>query len=175
MLKLFAVMLGGREDGCNIELHDVVFVVGESIETTYPRLIDKWFGNKKRLHVDSTIELHSVDGHEVLISKDKPACHKKIFFVNFGGYKPHHFGEIHETGFYVAASKSEVLARAKKDLCVAMSEPHCDDNLSVDDIISLDKVDHCYIHLNETKNPSMLSIESYYRPLGLYETDENID
>lgn len=26
--KLFAVYLGGRADRCNIELHDVVFVVG---------------------------------------------------------------------------------------------------------------------------------------------------
>ena len=57
MLKLFAVVLGGRADGCNTELHDVVFVVGKSLEESYPQLIDKWFGNKKRLHIDSSIEL----------------------------------------------------------------------------------------------------------------------
>jgi len=34
--KLFAVYLGVRADRCNIELHDVVFVVGTSIEDTYP-------------------------------------------------------------------------------------------------------------------------------------------
>ena len=34
--KLFAVYLGGRAPKANIELHDVVFVVGESIEQTYP-------------------------------------------------------------------------------------------------------------------------------------------
>lgn len=34
-LKLFAVYLGGRADRCNIELHDVVFVVGSCIEETY--------------------------------------------------------------------------------------------------------------------------------------------
>lgn len=43
--KLFAVYLGGRADRCNIELHDVVFVVGSSIEETYPLLAKKWFGS----------------------------------------------------------------------------------------------------------------------------------
>ncbi len=30
--KLFAVYLGGRAPGANIELHDVVFIVGPTIE-----------------------------------------------------------------------------------------------------------------------------------------------
>ena len=30
--KLFLVVLGGRIDGCHVELHDVRFVVGSSIE-----------------------------------------------------------------------------------------------------------------------------------------------
>lgn len=81
MLKLFAVTLGGRADRCNIELHDVVFVVGHSLEETYSSLIDKWFGNKKRLHIDSTIELKYVDGHEVLISKAKPKQDKKFLLI----------------------------------------------------------------------------------------------
>ena len=34
--KLFLVVLGGRIDGCQVELHDVRFVVGPTIETTIP-------------------------------------------------------------------------------------------------------------------------------------------
>lgn len=41
--KLFAVYLGDRADRCNIEPHDVVFVVGSCIEETYPLLAKKWF------------------------------------------------------------------------------------------------------------------------------------
>ena len=41
MLRLFSVNLGGRADGCNTELHDTVFVVGESLEATYPQLVQK--------------------------------------------------------------------------------------------------------------------------------------
>lgn len=167
MLKLFSVVLGGRADGCHVELHDVVFVVGQSLEETYPDLISNWFGNKKRLHIDSSIELKYIDGHEVVISDKTPQTDKKIFFVNFGGYRPNHFGEIHETGFYVASSKSEVLTRAKKDLCLFHLESHCDDNLLLDDVISINKIGKNYIHLLPSKNDSPLIIDSYYRKLSI--------
>jgi hypothetical protein len=165
MLKLFAVSLGGRADGCNTELHDVVFVIGESIEETYPKLIEKWFGNKKRLHIDSVIELKFIDGHEICVSANKVDTHKKLFFVNFGAYKENYFGEIHEVGFYVGSSKTDVLSRAKQDLCLSLIEPHCDDNLSVDDVILLDCVDQHYLHLVETNVSSQITIKSEYYSL----------
>jgi hypothetical protein len=37
-MQLFLVVLGGRIEGCHIELHDVRFVVGTSIEDTLPQL-----------------------------------------------------------------------------------------------------------------------------------------
>jgi hypothetical protein len=63
--KLFAVYLGGRAARCNTELHDVVFIAGHSVETSYERLMDKWFGDPLRLHIDSWIELQVVDGHHI--------------------------------------------------------------------------------------------------------------
>jgi hypothetical protein len=36
-MQLFLVVLGGRIEGCLIELHDVRFVVGTSIEDTLPQ------------------------------------------------------------------------------------------------------------------------------------------
>lgn len=175
MLKLFAVVLGGRADGCNVELHDVVFVVGHSLEETYPKLVNKWFGNKKRLHIDSTIELTHADNHEIIIHKEKPNNQdKRLFFVNFGAYKPDYFGEKHEIGFYVASSKPEVLKRAKQDLCLSLVEPHCDDNLPIDDIISIDDVDQYHIHLVPTFDPVKLNIQSFYRRLDLPEIRKNV-
>ncbi len=182
MLKLYAVLLGGRAEGCNTELHDVVFAVGNSLEETYPQLIKKWFGNNKRLHIDSSLELKHVDGHEIIISADKPDANtsKSLFFVNFGGYKQGYFGEIHNVNFYVGATKTEVLERAKKELCKSLSEPHCDDNhelnsllvqdnLICDDIGAINNVDDYYIHLTPSSQPSFLKIESYYRKLNLPE------
>lgn len=171
-MKLFAVLLGGRAEGCNIELHDVVFVTGRSLEETYPKLIGKWFGSKKRLHIDSTIELKYVDGHEVVVSKEPPADNKKIFFVNFGAYRAGYFGEVHETAFYVGTSKADILARAKKELCLSLMEPHCDDNISIDDIVSVYEVDRCHIHLVPASEPDELTILSEYRRLDVPEIME---
>ena len=51
-MKLFAVFLGGRAEKCNIELHDVVFTCADEITECYDDLLDKWFGDTKRLHID---------------------------------------------------------------------------------------------------------------------------
>jgi len=169
MAKLFAVVLGGRADGCNVELHDLVFVVGDSLEETYPQLVKKWFGNPKRLHIDSTAELKYVDHHEIKLSKEKPTQDKKLFCVNFGAYKPDHFGETHEIDFYVGSSKAEILTRAKQKLCLSLIEPHCDDNLAIDDIFSVDGIDHYYLHLEPSTKEEKLNIVSGYRRLDLQE------
>lgn len=167
MPKLFAVLLGGRAERCNTELHDVVFVAGNTLEDTYPQLVQKWFGIHKRLHIDSVIELKFVDGHEIII-KDTPPENdaKKLFFVNFGGYQNNWFGEKHEVNFYVAASKPEVLTRAKCELGLSLIEPHCDDNVLVDDIINIDQANDGYIHLHPTTHLASLTITSCYRPLN---------
>ena len=69
MSKLYGVLLGGRADRCNTELHDTVFAVGDSLASCYPQLINKWFGNKNRLHVDSSVELNQVDGYDIILKK----------------------------------------------------------------------------------------------------------
>jgi hypothetical protein len=185
MSKLFSVMLGGRAKGCNVELHDVVFAVGESLEATYPQLIKKWFGRPHRLHIDVSVELKYVDGFEVVVSRQKQPTtqDKKLFFVNFGAYKSGFFGEIHEVNFYVASTKEEVVVRAKQHLCLSLLDQHCDDNLAVadlidadapeaivEDIITLDTVDQYYIQLLPTSQSCVLNIEPGYRKLTLPET-----
>ena len=85
-IKLFAVYLGGRADGCNTELHDVVFTCGNKIEDTYLDLLDKWFGNADRLHIDSWVEINHVDGYRVSLSSKKNISKRKLFFINLGGY-----------------------------------------------------------------------------------------
>lgn len=81
-MKLFAVYLGGRAPKCNTELHDVVFVVGESIEGTYERLLELWFGSAEGLHIDSWMELSVVDKHRVRLNTEPATMDKKLFFVN---------------------------------------------------------------------------------------------
>ncbi len=172
MLKLFAVLLGGRASGCHIELHDVVFIVGYSLEETYPRLVHKWFGHHKRLHVDSSVELKYIDGYEISLKKQKPLDNqKKLYFVNFGAYKPGFFGEIHEVNFYVCEDKAEAVAKAKQTLCTGMHLQHCDDNLLVedylDDLSLIEEIDGYYLHLTPTSVPHTQEVISDYRRLDV--------
>ena len=166
MLKLYAVYLGGRAEKCNIELHDVVFVVSVSIQESYPVLVNKWFGITKSLHIDSYIELNYADSHDILLSKEKSSDKKKLFYVNFGAYKKNYFGEIHESEFYVGTTKSDVLLRAKKELCLQGMEPHCDDNVSIDDVIEVNHVDQYYLHFMPTER-RRITIVSDYQPLAI--------
>ncbi|MCF6766410.1 DUF1543 domain-containing protein [Thiotrichales bacterium 19S3-7] len=174
-MKLFAVMLGGRTQGAHIELHDLVFVVGNALEDTYPNLVRKWFGNThKSLHIDSSLELDIIDGYQVTLSSTQPSDEtnsKKLHCVNFGGYKEGFFGEIHEVSFIVSNSKKEVTKKAKNLLCVDTLQQHCDDNFvigsdnfkkDVDDVITVNHVDGYYIHLTPTENVSKQKVKSQY-------------
>lgn len=163
MKKLYAVMLGGRADGCNIELHDVVFVVTENLEMAYPTLTKKWFGSATRFHIDATVELNQVDGYDIVLSDKKSAQSSlQLFFVNFGAYRPGVFNEIHQSAFYVAETKNAALQRAKQELCVNLSEQHCDDNLIIDDLLEINLVDNFYIHLEKSTVKKPLEIIAKY-------------
>ena len=50
---LFLVVLGGRTARSHIELHDVRFVAGYTIDDTLPELRRQWFGRREGLHLDA--------------------------------------------------------------------------------------------------------------------------
>ena len=85
---LYLIVLGGRIYGFNIELHDVRWVVGESIQDTLISLKKEWFGDKKGLHIDSYRMIEHVDGmdvtviHSPLVKKSSNADY--LWFVNLG-------------------------------------------------------------------------------------------
>ena len=63
-IYLYLVVLGGRANKANIELHDVSWVVGSKIEDTYKTLRNDWFGSLKWLHIDSYKKIEYIDGIE---------------------------------------------------------------------------------------------------------------
>jgi hypothetical protein len=148
--RLFAVYLGGRAPKCNTELHDVVFVVGASIEDTYQQLMEKWFGTPKGLHLDSWVELQVIDGYKITLSHTKPLSGKRLFFINLGGYLPGQFTEIHANTFVVADSESEVKSRAKAELMKNVQKVHTDDLYDVDDCLEVSEVSGYYVVLEPT-------------------------
>ena len=97
---LYLVVLGGRAEKANIELHDVRWVVGSKIEDTYDTLRKDWFGSPEGLHIDSYKKIKYIDGYKInlinyekdkrkknqLVKKNK--AKKYLWFVNLGGYNP---------------------------------------------------------------------------------------
>jgi hypothetical protein len=155
-LKLFAVYLGGRAPKCNTELHDVVFAVGTSIEDTYLRLVDLWFGSPERVHIDSWMALSVVDGHRVTLSPDAVAAEQKLYFVNLGAYADGEFTELHANAFFVARSEDEVKKRAKSELLAGKIAVHTDDLFDIDDCLEVTCVDGYHVSLERTSEPSTL-------------------
>ena len=77
-LSLFIVVLGGRSLKSNIELHDVRWVLGESIEETFPELRKQWLGKTKGLHIDSYKCIKYIDGYKIDISEIKKERVEKV-------------------------------------------------------------------------------------------------
>jgi hypothetical protein len=152
--KLFAVYLGGRAPRCNTELHDVVFVVGPSVESCYERIMDKWFGDPRKMHIDSWVELQVVDGYRISLQAGSSDPGKKLYFINLGAYLPGQFTELHANAFVVAASEAEVKKRAKAELLQGTVSIHTDDLYDVDDCLEITEVDGQTVHLEPTSEPA---------------------
>ena len=105
--KLFLVVLGGHARKSHVEIHDVRWVVGRTIEDTFPQLRKEWFGCLAGLHIDSFLEVRFIDGYEVKVRKKKNLDDTKsleisfernpnnlqLWFVNIGCYKPNQLSE----------------------------------------------------------------------------------
>jgi hypothetical protein len=161
--RLFAVCLGGRAERCNTELHDVVFVVGPSVEAAYDQLIGKWFGLPEGLHIDSWVELDVVDGFEVSLAPRPSGEARRLWFVNLGAYRAGEFAEAHANLFVVAGSGGEAKARAKAALLKdGALQVHTDDLYEVDSCIEIGAVNGFHIALSPAANPRPLRVNNGY-------------
>lgn len=137
-MKLYAIFTGGKHPRANIEVHDLRFAVGESLEATVPALRASWWGKPSSLHIDGYAELTEVDGWQVELVLGRPLSPplRKLWFVNLGGYTPGLFGEQHNYLFLAGESKAEVWARARA-LSPEWSGRHKDNFVSVDEVIDI--------------------------------------
>ena len=146
---LFLVVLGGRVDKANVELHDVRWVVGSKIEDTFETLRREWFGSPKGLHIDSYKKITYIDGYKINLKYIKEnkinnkklvssINTKKLWFVNIGGYTPNSMQENHEFGFIIASSKLEAKNIAKSKWLLGLKKKHNDDIASLEVLISCD-------------------------------------
>ena len=132
-LSLFIVVLGGRSLKSNIEIHDVRWVLGESIEDTFPELRKQWLGKRKGLHIDSYKRIKYVDGYEIAVSKSNKDCslnqkkNESLWFINLGGYDPKKMYEEHSFTLVVAKEAIDAKRKAKKNWESNLKNKHNDD------------------------------------------------
>ena len=153
-LSLFIVVLGGRSNKSNIEIHDVRWVVGKTIEDTFPELRKQWLGKRSGLHIDSYKCIKYVDGYEIVLSEsNRDSLNSSrteklsLWFVNLGGYNPKKMYEEHEFNLIVANNAIEAKKKAKKSWETNLRNKHNDD---CSGIKFLEQVDD--IHPIEIKN-----------------------
>ncbi len=145
---LFVVMLGGKHPAAKIEVHDVVFALGENLSDCYPQLRSNWFGQANGLHIDSWMAVDGVSGYRLEWSNQAPAANElRLFFINLGGYQPEQFGEEHRYVLVVAKDIAGAKALGKQQMMQVWDKPHTDSILDVDDCIPIDHVAGRYVRL----------------------------
>jgi hypothetical protein len=139
---LFLVVLGGRSASSHIELHDVRFVAGRSIEDTLPELRRQWFGRREGLHLDSFMAVRAVDGYAVRLGREPSAPGpERLWFVNLGAYRPDSLAELHHFGLVVATSAVAAKAAAKRQWLQGALQQHKDDLWAVDDCLAIEQLE----------------------------------
>ena len=172
-LSLFIVVLGGRSLKGNVEIHDVRWVLGQTIEDTFPELRRQWLGKINGLHIDSYKRIQYIDGYEISISKSKKDNKKQVdeslWFINLGGYDPKKMYEEHEFTLVVAKKATDAKKKAKKNWESKLKNKHNDDfsfinNFeAVDDIYSIKKIKSWDINLiNDPEKRSEKLIPDWY-------------
>ena len=149
-IYLFLVVLGGRAEKANVELHDVRWVVGSKIEDTFDVLRNDWFGKFEGLHIDSYKKIKHVDGYKINLKniennklKENKLysvnnTRKNLWFVNIGGYDPSSMQEKHEFGLVVASSQLEAIKIAKSKWLRGFKKKHKDDIADLQILIGCD-------------------------------------
>ena len=162
---LFLVVLGGRCEGCHIELHDVRFVIGARIEDTFAQLRQQWFGRRRGLHIDSWVAVRRVAGWGVELRREPSAGPERLWFVNRGGYDPGELAEQHSFGLVVASSAPLAKVRARSLRGPGVVQHHTDDLHAVDDCLPLTLLEGWHVHLSADTDSATATASVPAQPL----------
>lgn len=136
-MKLFMYQVGGNFKNSNVELHDIRFSVGETVEDCYQDLRAQWWGDPESLHLDCWGAVEQVEGHDVsLVAADGEPAADRLFFVNLGGYSPTEFAELHRNVLIVAQNAVDAKKKAIA-LVQGWSLPHKDRLFEVDKAVDV--------------------------------------
>lgn len=166
-MNLFVIYIGGMHEKSLIELHDIRFVVANSIEETYPYLRNSWWGRSEGLHLDSWGILKYADGYNISLRPTAYSGIEKLYFVNLGGYDKTKFTELHENVFIVASTPEEAKVKAK-NLVSHWEVPHKDNQYEIEHILDVSNIidnKDLYIHLEKADKEGKFEFTCKYVPI----------
>lgn len=165
-MKLFAIYIGGEHPSAHIEVHDIRFIVAETIRDTHAQLRAEWWGAPGTLHIDCWAEISQADGYAVRLLPGPSTGAEKLWFVNLGGYDGRDFAEQHKNLFVVAASMKEAKARAMAAI-PDWRDGHRDDIYEAELAFALDSKigDRLHIHLTPIEDSAAPRFTCRYTPL----------
>jgi hypothetical protein len=162
---LFMIMVGGHTPTSNLEVHDMRFAAGQTIEDTYETLQSEWWGDPDTLHLDVWAKVTCIDGFDITLKPEPYDGEDKLFFVNLGGYDPAQFDELHKNILVVA--KSEAFAKhAAKNSVKHWKVPHKDTSFEIEKILPLSAIGGFQVHLEKSAAPVPFSFEWGYTPIS---------
>ena len=147
MKKLFMISLGGKAPGANIEVHDVQFAVGESIDAVIPLVKEQWYGIGLKLHMDSYKEIQGIPGYKIRISNEPAKDNHRLYFAYLGGYRATSTQEVHDVRLIVCESERQAKGIAIKLEGFDMVQTHVDSVVDVEDKLLSHKDKVYYIEL----------------------------
>ncbi len=163
------IYIGGIHEKALIELHDIRFVIAETIEDTYEELKSSWWGTPRSLHIDAWGMLDYVDGYNISLKPEAPLNpENKLYFVNLGGYDSNEFTELHKNVLVVAPNESKAKVRALKQILDWQSH-HRDYQFELENILSISEListKNLHIHLEPTDTPKEFEFTCKYLPIG---------
>ena len=173
-MKLFMFYVGGSCRNSNIELHDVRFSVGDTIEACYEDFRRQWWGDPESLHLDCWGQVDQADGFDIEITAAATeACDERLFFANMGGYDPQEFAELHRNVLLVAPHAKAAKQRALS-LVQSWALPHKDNLFELETLVDLNKVvaDRGYrLRLTKAAIEKPFEFSCDYLPIGVTDAE----
>ncbi len=180
MKNLFLIYLGGDLRGNNIEIHNLIFIIGNKIENIIENIKSVFDKNISNLHIDSYTKIIEVDGYkieplEISIQEYIEYRIKKeqLWLINLGGNIKEELQEQHELINVVACSKREAIKKAKNKSKKKLLNIHIDNIMMIEELINME----CNVNSNDkkwilklkksndNKNLDKLEINHYYLKL----------
>lgn len=168
-MYLFIIYIGGKHKDSLIELHDIRFVIADSIEATYDTLRNSWWGVPNSLHLDCWGILKTIDGYDIEIKNFPSANDNQLYFVNLGGYDSLQFTELHKNFCIIATNEADAKQKAKMTIS-HWESPHKDYIHTIDEILNINDLvsqSGMYIHLTLADNSSDFEFTCRYVPIGI--------